>query len=120
RSGDTAAFPNSAPIVDAVFGSEELAGGVNSPMIELAEDHVVVLRVTELFPPQPQALEDVRDDIREMLTRQRAEELAAQAAEAFLAALPADLTPEFIGQEGGVDTAPENENAGDADSADAT
>jgi peptidyl-prolyl cis-trans isomerase D len=120
RSGDSEAFPNPAPIVDAVFGSEDLAGGVNSPMIELSEDHVVVLRVTELFPPEPQPLEEVTDEIRETLTRQRAQEMAAQAAEDFFEALPSDLTPQFLGRgDAGTPTAEAESPAADAPTADA-
>ncbi|MBN1239164.1 MAG: SurA N-terminal domain-containing protein, partial [Gammaproteobacteria bacterium] len=43
RSGDSSAFPNSAPIVDAVFNSDETEGGVNSPLLELSEEHVAVV-----------------------------------------------------------------------------
>lgn len=97
RSGDPEVFPNSAPVVDVVFGAEALEVGVNSELIELSDDAVVVVRVTEQLPPEQEPLEAVADEIRETLTRARAEELASDAAEAFAAALPEELTREFVG-----------------------
>lgn len=114
RSGDSDAFPNSAPVVDAVFGLDAAEVGVNSDLIELADDHVVVVRVVERFPPEKKPLEEVADEIRETLRRERAEELAADALAAFAAALPDPLTPEFLGA--GADAA---ERAGDAGEANA-
>src|SRR5690606_5728471 len=35
RSGDPAAFPNSAPVVDAVFGFNAVDVGINSDLIEI-------------------------------------------------------------------------------------
>src|SRR5690606_26384477 len=97
RSGDPEAFPNSAPIVNVVFGFDALEIGINSDVSELADDHVVVVRVVERFPPEQRPLEEVADEIRETLRRERAEELAAEALAAFAAALPDELTPEFLG-----------------------
>ncbi|HEX6994557.1 MAG TPA: SurA N-terminal domain-containing protein [Gammaproteobacteria bacterium] len=115
RSGDPEAFPNSAPVVDAVFGLDAVEVGVNSDLIELAEDHVVVVRVVERFPPEQRPLEEVADGIRETLRRERAEELAAEAADAFAAALPDELTAEFLG--GGTDAT--DASGGDEAGADA-
>ncbi len=85
RSGADDLFSNSAPVVQAAFSSESLERRLNSRLLELSDDHVVVVRVREHFPPTDQALEDVYDDIVAELTRQRAEELARQAADAFYA-----------------------------------
>jgi peptidyl-prolyl cis-trans isomerase D len=97
RSGDPSAFPNSAPIVEAVFNSIEAEQGINSPLLELSDEHVAVVRVTERFPPEQRPLEEVEDEIRDLLRRQRAAAMAAEAAEAFRAELPEELTAEFIG-----------------------
>src|SRR5690606_20825567 len=96
RSGDPAAFPNNAPIVDAVFNSDQTEGGVNSPLLELSEEHVAVVRVRERFPPEQRPLEEVSDDIRETLRRERASALAAESAGAFRAALPENVGPAFV------------------------
>ena len=89
RSGDPAVFVNSAPVVQAAFDSEVLESGKNSPLVELAEDQVLVLRVTAHHPPALQALEAVRDQIKQELARSRAQQLAEGAASAFLSELQA-------------------------------
>jgi peptidyl-prolyl cis-trans isomerase D len=62
--------------------------GRNSSLIELSDDHVLVLRVTAHHVPTVKPLEQVHDQIRDDLKRARAEELAEQASQAFLAANP--------------------------------
>jgi peptidyl-prolyl cis-trans isomerase D len=85
RSGDPAVFPNSAPIVQAAFDSDVLETGRNSPLIQLSDDHVVVLRVTAHHAPADKPLAEVHDQIRDELKRARGQELAEQAASDFLA-----------------------------------
>ncbi len=97
RSGDPAVFKNSAPIVDAVFGSEPLQKGLDSQMLKLSDDDVVVVRVTDRFPSKEKPLEQVSDQIRETLVQQKAGSLAADAATAYVADLPKDLGRAFLG-----------------------
>jgi peptidyl-prolyl cis-trans isomerase D len=89
RSGDPAVFVNSAPVVQAAFDSEVLESGKNSPLVELAEDQVLVLRVTAHHLPTLQPLEAVREQIKQELARSRAQQLAESAASAFLSELQA-------------------------------
>ena len=100
RSGDPAAFANSAPVVQAAFDIDVLETRRNSPLVELAEDHVLVLRVTEHRPSTLQPLEAVRDQIREELTRSRAQQLAEQAASVFLAELQMGGDPAALAEAG--------------------
>jgi peptidyl-prolyl cis-trans isomerase D len=85
RTGDPAVFDNSAAVVQAAFAEEIVDSGRNSELIELAEDHVMVLRVKEHHLPTTKPLDEVREQIREELVRERAQELAEEAARAFLA-----------------------------------
>lgn len=85
RSGDPSLFENSAGVVQAAFGDELVESGRNSDVIELAEDHVVVLRVAAHQVPTTKPLDEVRDQIREELTRERSQQLAEEAAQAFFA-----------------------------------
>ena len=85
RTGDPAVFENSAAIVQAAFAEEIVDSGRNSEIVELAEDHVLVLRVKDHHVPTTKPLEEVRDQIREELVRDRAQQLAEEAATAFLA-----------------------------------
>src|SRR5690606_18745301 len=111
RSGDRAVFPNSAPVVDAVFGFEPLDIGINSDLIELSDEHVAVVRVVDRFEPERRPLEEVADEIRETLERERAERLADEAARAFAAALPETLTAEFLGASTGANDGTEAADA---------
>lgn len=85
RTGDPAVFENSAAVVQAAFAEEIVDSGRNSDLVELAEDHVLVLRVKEHHVPMTKPLEEVREQIREELVRERAQQLAEEAATAFLA-----------------------------------
>ena len=84
RSGDTAAFTNSAAVVQAAFADEIVDNGRNSELVELAEDHVLVLRVVAHHVPTTKPLDEVREQIREELTRERAQQRAEEAADALL------------------------------------
>jgi len=93
RTGDTALFENSAAVVQAAFGDEIVDSGRNSELIELAEDHVLVLRVLDHHVPTAKPLEEVREQIREELVRERARQLAEEAAQAFLTDLERGADP---------------------------
>ncbi len=84
RTGDSSLFDNSAAVVQAAFSDEIVDSGRNSEAIELAEDHVLVLRVTEHHVSTTKPLDEVREQIREELVRERALERAEEAAQAFL------------------------------------
>ena len=101
RIGDPALFANSAPVVQAAFSLETLESGTNSELIELADDHVVVLRVTSHELPSPQALEAVAEEIREELARRAAEDLVAEAADAFVAAVVTGAEDQATAEEHG-------------------
>jgi peptidyl-prolyl cis-trans isomerase D len=87
RTGNPAVFANSAPVVQAAFDEQNVDSGRNSSLVELAEDHVVVLRVTAHHVPTAKPLAEVHDQIRDELKRARAQELAEQASQAFLMAI---------------------------------
>jgi peptidyl-prolyl cis-trans isomerase D len=87
RTGDPATFPSGAPVVQAAFDDQIVDSGRNSTLVELSRDHVLVLRVTAHHVPTPKPLEQVHDQVRDELKRARAQELAEQAAQAFLAAI---------------------------------
>jgi len=89
RTGDPAVFDNSAPVVQAAFDEQNVDSGRNSSLVELAEDHVLVLRVAAHHVATVKPLEQVHDQIRDELKRARAEELAEQASQAFLTGIQA-------------------------------
>ena len=93
RSGNPLVFPESAPIVQAAFAEEVVDSGRNSSLVELGEDHVLVLRVTDHRPSTVQPLETVREEVVQELTRSRAQDLADAAAAAFRSELAAGGDP---------------------------
>jgi peptidyl-prolyl cis-trans isomerase D len=87
RTGDPAVFANSAPIVQAAFDEQIVDSGRNSPLVELGPDQVLVLRVAAHHAATAKPLPDVHDQIRDELKHDRAQQLAEQAALAFLAGI---------------------------------
>jgi peptidyl-prolyl cis-trans isomerase D len=83
RTGDPNLFANSAAVVQAAFADEIVDSGRNTELVELAEDHVLVLRVAAHHVPTTKPLDEVREQIREELVRERGIELAEAAAQAF-------------------------------------
>src|SRR5690606_6314596 len=102
RTGARDVFANSEAVAPAAFSDDVLLTGENSDIVELADDHVMVLRVAEYHPPMTKPLEEVREQIRGELQREKAQRLAEEAATAFetaLAALPADGDPAALAAE---------------------
>jgi peptidyl-prolyl cis-trans isomerase D len=93
RSGDDTVFANSAPVVAAAFDEAIVDSGRNSDVVRLAEDHVLVLRVTDHRLPVTKPLDDVREQIHDELVRERAQQLADEAADAFFADLEQGRDP---------------------------
>ena len=82
RSGDPAVFANSAAVVQAAFDEEIARQRQNSELVELADDHVLVLRVTAHHLPTVRPLDEVRDQItRRADARARARSSPKQAAQ---------------------------------------
>lgn len=89
RTGDASVFPDAAnlTVVQAAFADEIVDSGRNTDLVELAPDHALVLRVKAHHVPQRKPLDEVREEIRAELVRERALVLADEAAAAFLAEL---------------------------------
>ena len=71
----------------AAFAPEVLQQGLNSDAIELGDDRVVFLRVSEHRPPQQQPLDAVRARIEQQLRQTRARERSFKAGTEALAAV---------------------------------
>lgn len=83
RTGMPDVFENSAPVVQAAFSPQVLDQGLNSDLVELAENHVLVLRDTAHHLPEQRPLEQVRDQILEELRTRASIDLAIAAADQF-------------------------------------
>lgn len=69
-------------VQEAAFSDLVLVDGHASEPLELGRNHLVVVRRHEHFPAHPRSLEDVAEEIRERLIRERAQEQARERAAA--------------------------------------
>ncbi|SVA22175.1 uncharacterized protein METZ01_LOCUS75029 [marine metagenome] len=77
RSENASVFPFNEAVLQAAFSREVLEFGENSVLVELDDNHVLILRVNAHYPSAQQPYEEVRAEIAEELARIQAE------AEAF-------------------------------------
>ncbi|MGH8494916.1 MAG: SurA N-terminal domain-containing protein [Gammaproteobacteria bacterium] len=70
-------------VIDAAFDEAVLVGGENSPILELGENHAMVVRVSDHQVSTVKPLEDVRGEIVAALTRIQAQRKAAEAGRNF-------------------------------------
>jgi peptidyl-prolyl cis-trans isomerase D len=82
------ALLGASAVLDALF-SDEVLEGENSPLLEVGEDAVLVLRVSEQHEPEPIPLEEVADAIKSDLTREKALVAIEEAKTAAYARLEA-------------------------------
>ena len=79
RQGGSGIFAN-AKVYQAAFSDGVLNNGYNSDVVELAADHVLVLRLQEHIPEKVQPLEQVRDQVVSQLKRIKAEQVLIEQA----------------------------------------
>ena len=75
KRGGTGIAENNA-VVEAAFSEDVLLNGNNSTTLEIAPDHIVVVRVLEHQEASQQALEEVRADVEQLARDTKARELA--------------------------------------------
>ncbi|MCK5479833.1 MAG: SurA N-terminal domain-containing protein, partial [Gammaproteobacteria bacterium] len=88
-----------AVVVEAAFSEDVLLGGNNSNTVEVDEDHILVLRVSDHQKPAQKSFEDVGDIIRQRLQDERARALAKAKGEELLVSLQAGVALEKIASE---------------------
>ncbi len=84
RARGDGVFAN-APLRDAVFTSDVLDSGYNTPAVSLTDNRAVVARVKARYESQPIPLNDVRDDIRAALASEKARVALREAQQDALA-----------------------------------
>lgn len=78
---------SSPVVVNAVFSPELIEDRVNSDVLEVANEHVIVARVQEHEPARTKALEEVKQDISSVLTAEKAQAAAKAWSETLMASL---------------------------------
>ena len=91
RKGGTGIASNSA-IVETAFSEDVLLNGNNSAAIEIAPDHVVVMRMLEHQQAAQQPLEEVRAVVEQLTRDEQARALAEARGKELLASLTAGET----------------------------
>ena len=71
-------------VIETVFSDEVLIDRENSPMIAVADDHAMVLRVVEHNTPRQKPLDEVSEEIREVLVSSRGRTGARELGESAL------------------------------------
>lgn len=84
RSRGDGVFAN-ATLRDAVFTSDVLEKGYNTPAVGLTDNRAVVARVKTRYQPEPIPLDEVREDIRAQIASERAQAALLEAQQDALA-----------------------------------
>ena len=95
-------FDDSQPVVAAAFSPEVLLEGQVSPLVEIGDDTVVMVRVIEHREAEPRPLDEVRDEIVEQLRVERASVLATETASRMLERLREGADAEALEEEFGL------------------
>jgi peptidyl-prolyl cis-trans isomerase D len=83
-SQDKDSILSNPKVVRAAFSDAVLKDGYNSDVIQIDEQHIVVLRLKDHEPAKAKPIEDVKDDIVAALTKERIEEKAASLGDKLL------------------------------------
>lgn len=85
---------NNPVVLASAFSDELILEGVNSDVLEMGENHIVVIRVAQHEPERTRTLEEVSADIQALLVAEKSQQAAKQWASEMLAALEAgeDIT----------------------------
>jgi len=75
-------FPS---VIEAAFSEQVLEDNVNSDVIEITPDHLMVVRKKEYIPSTTKALSEVKAEILTTLKQQKATDLAKEKAQEYLA-----------------------------------
>ncbi|MDJ0928430.1 MAG: peptidyl-prolyl cis-trans isomerase [Gammaproteobacteria bacterium] len=100
RSGG-GAFGYNQALVDAAFSAAVLEDGENSPLLEIEDGWVTVIRVADHRLPQLRPLDDVREQVAEELRLMQAAEMARSRGQAALDRALAGATLEAVAEEFG-------------------
>lgn len=86
-------------VMDAVFIDDVLTGGNNSSVIDIGPNDVVVARVLERKPAQQQALDVVRETIKQELIQQKMRDASNEQGDAWVEKLKLGATLDSIAAE---------------------
>lgn len=83
-------------VIAAAFSEPVLEKGVTSEVLDLADDHVVVLSLRERIPSQLKSLAEVKSRIEQILKKERADRQLIERAETLVARVKAGESIEEV------------------------
>ena len=86
RDGASEGIASNPEVVEIAFSDLVLEQRSNSDPIYLDDNRLLIIRVAEHQPAQPRPLEEVSEEIRSVLTQQRASQLARESAQSIVEA----------------------------------
>jgi peptidyl-prolyl cis-trans isomerase D len=98
RSGGPQIWHN-PDVIKAAFSDDVLKGGLNSELIKLSDDHMLVLRLKEHKPAAQKPLTEVKQQIEERLKNDKASEQAAALADKLAKEIQAGSKPDKLASE---------------------
>lgn len=102
RSGGGGVLSN-ADVLAAIFSAEVLEEGLPSGVIDLSDNHVVVVKLTQHKQPEVQPLAEVSAEIERIVVRQKSDALLLAKADALLAELEQGKSLATLAEENGLD-----------------
>ncbi|MGB1292996.1 MAG: peptidylprolyl isomerase [Pseudoalteromonas sp.] len=94
---------NTPAVMSAIFSPDVLEDGMNSEVIEIADERVVIVRVSEYVPAATKPLNDVSEQIKARLVSQKASELAKEKASELFAEISSGKTLTALASEQGLE-----------------
>jgi len=102
HKGTESGITKNVEITQAAFSEPVLHEKVNSKIIELTDKHLVVLRLQEYEPSKPKTLAEVKEEIKSILTTQKAKQQAQSVGQAIQHALEQGQDWQSITQQHGI------------------
>ena len=86
-------------VIKAAFSDDVLKGGLNSELIKLSDDHMLVLRLKEHKPATQKPLDSVKQEIAERLKTEKASEQAVALADKLVKEIQSGTKPDKLASE---------------------
>tara|TARA_R110000782_G_scaffold134752_3_gene227108 strand:+ start:287 stop:2194 length:1908 start_codon:yes stop_codon:yes gene_type:complete len=96
KDGTPEGILSNSKIVSTSFDPELISNGQNSEAIELADYHIVALRVLDHKAATTKALDDVREEVISSIKMERAAEKIKETSEAITKQLKEGVSPEAL------------------------
>lgn len=102
RKGGPGVLSNNQ-VLAAVFSDDVLNAGLASNVIDLSDNHVVVVKLKDHKLPEVKPLADISDEIKVMLIKDKVEAILGDQAKELAAALQSGQNLEALATEKGID-----------------